>query len=98
MDRMPAEEIVQFKRRQGDGSGLQAVQRDGQKMQIVGVRQDRDIGIAAKFRSAVQHARLAAHQQVLNAAQVQLTGRCDIFSAEQSVQSRAFAAIDRFSH
>jgi hypothetical protein len=49
-------------------SALRAAKmRSGRPARLCGLRN----GIAAKFRSAVQHARLAAHQQVLNAAQVQ---------------------------
>ena len=47
----------------GDSFGLQLVERRREMAEVRRVRQDHDIDVATKLRRAVEHARLAAHEQ-----------------------------------
>src|SRR5271170_3435354 len=63
MNPVPAVEILDFESRQSDRLRLQVFQRRPQTRQILRVDQDQQIQIPAKFRRAVEYARLAAHEQ-----------------------------------
>ena len=63
MDGVAAAEKFQFKRRDGDGFGLQFGQRLSQPREVGGVGEDGEVRVAAKLGRAVKHARLSAHEQ-----------------------------------
>ena len=71
MDGVPALQVVRLERWYGDALRLQRVQCFRQPGEVVSVGQYRDIRVPAKLCCAVEHARLAAHQQVLDAARSQ---------------------------
>jgi hypothetical protein len=63
MNGMTALEVVEGQWRNRDRLGLKIAQGRLQPRQIAGVGQDQQVGVTAKLRCAVEHARLAAHQQ-----------------------------------
>ena len=63
---VPALEVPRLERRHGDDARLEIGHRVAQALQVPGIGDDRQIGDAAKLRSAVQDAGLAAHQQRAN--------------------------------
>jgi hypothetical protein len=64
---MAATQIFHLERRQRDRLGVETSQRRAKALEVAGGRQDGEVGVATKFRRAVEHARLAAHQQALDA-------------------------------
>src|SRR5687767_5548894 len=63
MNRMTAFEVLGLKWRDGDARGLKFAQGRVQTLKVLGLRENQQVGIAAKRRCAVEHAGLAAHQQ-----------------------------------
>jgi len=66
MNGMAALQVAHFKRWHRDAFGLQPGQCEIQPAEIPGIHQDHEVRIAAKFRRAVQDARLPAHQEGLH--------------------------------
>ena len=98
MDGVAAPEIFQFKRRDGDGFGLQVRQRLPQPREIGRVGEDGEVRVAAKLGRAVEHARLSAHEQGADA--VRAHRRKDFaYRVRDQVSLRArdrFARVSRF--
>src|SRR4051794_40087767 len=67
MDRVAALEVLRWEGGDRDHLGLELVQRIPQTAEVPGGGEDGEIGVSAKLRCAVEHARLAAHQQGLHA-------------------------------
>ena len=63
----PTMQIGRLERGDGDHFGLKLVKRRLQAPQVFRLGEDDEIHVAAKFRSAVKHACLAAHQQAADA-------------------------------
>jgi hypothetical protein len=67
MDRVAALEKVWSEGRYGDGFSLEFFQCRVDEGEVILIDQDQEIEIAAKFRRAVEHARLAAHEKSFRA-------------------------------
>lgn len=63
---MAAAQVLGSKGRDGDGTSLQLCEGPSQPRQVLGIGEDGEVGIAAKFRRALEHARLAAHEEGLD--------------------------------
>jgi hypothetical protein len=66
VDGMTPKEVVNSKRGDSYGRRLQLLQGFFQALEILRGGEDGDIGVSAKFGSAVQYARLAADEQALD--------------------------------
>lgn len=67
MNGVPALEVLRLEGRHRQNVCLEGGQRGLEALQILRLGEDRDVGIAAKLRGAVEDSCLAAHEQVADA-------------------------------
>src|ERR1039458_3105796 len=63
MDCVPAQQMPGLQRGDGNYFGVQLVERLQQVRQVGRIRQNEEVQVAAKFRCAVEYARLAPHKE-----------------------------------
>ena len=68
MHGMTSEKVMHRKRRHSDYRGFKSQRSLSQAFKIGFIRQDGEVRISTKFRPAVKHAGLTAHQQGANLA------------------------------
>src|ERR1700689_23912 len=63
MDGVPAQQVPLFQSGDGNHFGVQRVEGSHQLGQVCRIRENQEVQIAAKFRCAVEYARLAPHEE-----------------------------------
>src|SRR5271157_2398714 len=67
MNRVPSVQMCCVESRYAYGLSAKVFQCGSQSVEIAGINQHQQVQIAAEFRRAVKHARLAAHEQRFHA-------------------------------